>query len=65
MSWRVKRVMVESSQDLPGDAQAVFDSVQRLLFREGKFDLDRPRERERDALCGKKRVALAMWGRGT
>jgi hypothetical protein len=50
--------MVESSQDMPGEAQAVLDGIQGLLPREGKFKPDRPWEL--NALYGKQRVILAV-----
>jgi len=57
----VQGKMIKPSQDLPSDAEAMFDSLQRLLPRERNLETDRPQERE--ALDGEERIALAVRGR--
>ena len=50
--------MVESSQEIPGDAHAVVDGFNGHFPGERKLESDRPRERQ--TLYGKKRVVLAV-----
>lgn len=50
--------MVESSQEIPGDTQAVVDGLYGHLPGERKLELDRPREWQ--AMYGKKRIVLTV-----
>lgn len=50
--------MIESSQEIPGDAQAVVDGFYGYFPGERKLKSDRPLKWQ--ALYGEKRVALAV-----
>jgi len=54
--------MVKSSQNLPSDAEAMFDCFYGLFPREWKFKPDR-RPQEWDAIDGKERVVFSVRGR--